>query len=112
MASVAHGQSVTASARRQVCCIQGQRAVVRFLWTNGLSTEVHREMRPMYDKNCLSQKAVYPASASKKKFKTIPSAYKVMQTVFWDTQDMMLLKFQPHGQTMNAPSYCTTLREL
>ncbi|KAG8226586.1 hypothetical protein J437_LFUL007278 [Ladona fulva] len=42
------------------CTREEQRAVVRFLWAKGLSTEeVHQEMCPMYGDNCLSRKAVY-----------------------------------------------------
>jgi histone-lysine N-methyltransferase SETMAR len=54
----------------------------------------------------------HTASPTKKKFKTIPSAGKVMLTVFWDMQGVVLQKFQPYGQTVNAASYCTNLREL
>lgn len=33
---------------------------MHFLWAKGLSTEeVHREMHPVYDENCLSRKAVF-----------------------------------------------------
>ena len=49
--------------------------------------------------------------ANKKMFKMIPSACKVILTVFWDIQGVILQKFQPHGENMNAMSYCTTLRE-
>ena len=41
-----------------------------------------------------------------KKFKTIPLARKVMLPMFWKQ------KFKPHGETVNAVSYCTTVREL
>ena len=36
-----------------------QRAVVRFLWAKGLSTEeVNREIRPVYGDTCFSRKTV------------------------------------------------------
>ena len=35
-----------------------------------------------------------------------------MLTMFWDMQGVILQKFQPHGENVNAVSYCTTLREL
>ena len=52
------------------------------------------------------------AKKKKKMFKAIPSARKVMLTVFWDMQGVILQKFQPHGENVNAASYCTTLQEL
>ena len=48
----------------------------------------------------------------KKKFKMIPSAHKFMLTMFWDRQGVILQKFQPHSENVNAMSYCTTLWEL
>ena len=36
-----------------------QRAIVCFLWAKGLSTEVHREIHPMYGDNCFSRKTVF-----------------------------------------------------
>ena len=41
------------------CTRAEQCAVVRFLWTKGLSTEVHREMHLTYGDNSLSRKTVF-----------------------------------------------------
>jgi hypothetical protein len=48
----------------------------------------------------------------KKKFKVTPSSRKVMLTVFWDHEGILLTAFQPQGQTVNADSYCNILRKL
>ena len=49
---------------------------------------------------------------TKKKFKMISSTRKVMLTVFWYMQGIILQKFQPHGENVNATLCCTTLQEL
>jgi hypothetical protein len=39
------------------------------------------------------------------KFKTLPSAGKVMFTVFWDRKGVILLDFLERGQTINSDRY-------
>jgi len=51
-------------------------------------------------------------SPSKKKFKTLPSADKVMCTVFWDRKRVILLDFLEPGQTINSDRYIATLTKL
>ena len=51
-------------------------------------------------------------SPKKKKFKAIPSAGKVMATVFWDSEGVILFDVLPHGATINSEVYCATLRKL
>jgi len=46
------------------------------------------------------------------KFKVVPSANKVMATVFWDMRGILLVEFQEHGRTVNASSYCNLLERL
>jgi hypothetical protein len=41
-----------------------------------------------------------------------PSSRKVMITVFWDHEGILLTAFQPQGQTVNADSCCNILRKL
>ena len=43
------------------------------------------------------------------KFKVVPSASKVMSTVFWDMRGVLLVEFQEHGRTVNTSSYCSLL---
>jgi len=47
-----------------------------------------------------------------RKFKTNPSARKMMATVFWDSRGIILMEFLQHGQTVNAVRYCETLEHL
>ena len=46
------------------------------------------------------------------KFKVVPSASKVMATVFWDMRGVLLVEFQEHGRTVKASSYCSLLERL
>ncbi|GFW23747.1 histone-lysine N-methyltransferase SETMAR [Trichonephila clavipes] len=51
-------------------------------------------------------------SPKAKKRKTSISAKKIMASVFWDRQDILLLEFMPPGTTINAAAYCQTLKRL
>jgi len=46
------------------------------------------------------------------KFKVVPSASKVVATVFWDMRGVLLVEFQEHGRTVNTSSYCSLLEQL
>lgn len=54
----------------------------------------------------------HTASPPVKKFKTVPSAGKVMATVFWDIKGVLLVAFLRHGETVNASGYQGTLKQL
>ena len=51
-------------------------------------------------------------SPSKKKFKMLPSAGKMMCTVFWDRKGVILLDFLEPGQTINSDHYIAMLTKL
>jgi len=51
-------------------------------------------------------------SPSKKKAKTVPSAAKVMGTVFWDAEGWILTKLLEPGQAITAARYIQTLLKL
>jgi hypothetical protein len=51
----------------------------------------------------------HPRSPLKKKFKTVQSQGKVMATVFWDVNGVILVDFTPPGSTINAAAYQETL---
>ena len=51
-------------------------------------------------------------SPSKKKAKTVPSAAKVIGTVFWDAEGLILAEFLEPGQTITAAHYVQTLHKL
>jgi hypothetical protein len=53
-----------------------------------------------------------PTSPSRKKFKITPSAGKVMATVFWDAERLILVDIMPHGQTLNSDLYIQALKNL
>lgn len=54
----------------------------------------------------------HPSSPCAKKFKVTPSAGKVMLTVFWDHQGVLLTNFQKKDDRVNSLSYCKLLVKL
>ena len=54
----------------------------------------------------------HPNSPRTKKFKAQKSAAKIMATVFWDSQGVILLDFLPKGETINSEVYIETFRKL
>jgi hypothetical protein len=54
----------------------------------------------------------HPSSFSAKKLKVTPSAGKVMLTIFWDSQGVLLAHFQKCGENVNSASYCEVLLKL
>jgi len=51
-------------------------------------------------------------SPSKKKFKMLPAAGKVMCTIFWDRKGVILLDYLEPGQTINCDCYIAMLTKL
>jgi hypothetical protein len=54
----------------------------------------------------------HPSSPSTKKFNVTPLAGKVMLTVFWDSQAVLLGHFQKRGEKVNSATYCEVLLKL
>ena len=54
----------------------------------------------------------HPTSPRVKKFKSQCSAGKIMATVFWDIEGVILVGFMPKGSTINSDVYIDTLRKL
>lgn len=54
----------------------------------------------------------HPFSPPPRKFKTAPSAGKVMASVFWDCRGVILLDFLPQGSTITGQYYATLLEQL
>ena len=57
-----------------------------------------------------SRQWVGPGSPRPKKFKTQPSAGKVMATVFWDAKGVIMLDFLPKRTTITGVYYAKTPR--
>jgi len=51
----------------------------------------------------------HPGCLSVNKFKTLPSAKKVMLTIFWDTWGVLHMEFLTTGSTVNSYRYCANL---
>ena len=56
-----------------------------------------------------SRQSVGPGSPRLKKFKTQPSAGKVMATVFWDAQGVIMLDFLAKKSTITGAYYANLL---
>ena len=54
----------------------------------------------------------HPQSPRKKEFKTTPSARKLMVTVFWDIDEVILVDVMARGETINSDTYIKTLQKL
>jgi hypothetical protein len=52
------------------------------------------------------------ASSRPKKFKTVPSASKILLTVFWGSQRVYLTEFLEAGNTVNSAWYIETIKNL
>ena len=57
----------------------------------------------------LSRRRVGPGSPRPKKFKTQPSAGKVMAIVFWDAQGIIMLDFLAKKSTIKGAYYANLL---
>jgi hypothetical protein len=54
----------------------------------------------------------HPHYPVKKKLKTVQSPGKVMATIFWDVNGVLLVDFTPPGSAINAAAYQETLKRL
>ena len=62
--------------------------------------------------NKAQSSVVGPGSRMPKKFKTQPSAGKVMATVFWDAKGVIILDFLPKRSTITGVYYANLLDQL
>ena len=51
-------------------------------------------------------------SPKPKKFKSLQSASKIMATVLWNVERLLLVDFLPKGKTVNSEAYIETLKKL
>jgi hypothetical protein len=51
-----------------------------------------------------------PTSSVARKFKSQPSAGKIMLTLFWNMEGAILIHFNPKCETVNSQNYCDVLR--
>jgi len=54
----------------------------------------------------------HPWSPPPKKFKTVPSSGKVMASVFWDAEGVIMIDYLKKGHTINGEHYANQLRKL
>jgi histone-lysine N-methyltransferase SETMAR len=60
----------------------------------------------------LSMQYRHTSSPRPKKFKTVPSAGKILLTVFWDSQRVYMAEFLEAGNTVNSARYIETIKNL
>lgn len=54
----------------------------------------------------------HPESPAPRKFRVVPSAKKVMASVFWDSGGVLMVDYLPKGQTITGNYYAEELRRL
>ena len=54
----------------------------------------------------------HPGSLPPKKFRTKPSASKVMATVFWDSKGIILIDYKPAGTSITGEYYANVIKQL
>ena len=54
----------------------------------------------------------HPGSPPPKKFRTQPSASKVMATVFWDSKGIILIDYKPAGTSITGEFYANNIKQL
>jgi hypothetical protein len=59
-----------------------------------------------------SKQWVPNGESAPKKAKTVPSAGNVMETVFWDSQGIILINYLEKGRTITGASYSSLLDRL
>ena len=57
------------------------------------------------ESKCQSMEWKHPHLPAKKKFKMCPTAGRLMLSVFWDLQELLLEHYQERGYTMNSARY-------
>ena len=60
----------------------------------------------------LSMECRHTSSPRPKKFKTMPSAGKILLTVFWDSHRIYMTEFLEAGKTVNSARYMGTIKNL
>ena len=53
-----------------------------------------------------------PGSPPPKKFRTQPSASKVMATVFWDSKEIILIDYKPAGTSVTGEYHAKVIKQL
>ena len=53
----------------------------------------------------------HPGSPPPKKFRTQPSASKVMATVFWDSKGIILIDYKPAGTSNTGEYYANVIKQ-
>ena len=64
-------------------------------WAHHYESEMKRQSMEWY----------HPQSPRKMKFKTTPSTGKIMITVFWDTDGVILVEVMARGEAINSDAY-------
>jgi len=77
-----------------------------------LSHAVHPSVAPKDENIFGPMEWHHQQSPRKKKFKTTPTSGKVMITVFWDTDGVILVDVMARGETINSDAYIKTLQKL
>jgi hypothetical protein len=87
---------------------------------NVIPAEIHRRLQAVYGENTVNRTTVNrwvikfrecEPDRANKKFKTVPSAGKILLTVFWDSQRVYMTEFLEAGNTVNSAQYIETIKK-
>ena len=59
-----------------------------------------------------SKQCKNPGSPPPKKFKRVHSVWKVVASIFWDSQQVIMIDYIEQGPTINGANYAGELRQL
>ena len=78
---------------------------------------IHHRLQAVYGENTVNRTTVnrwaikFRETPRPKKFKTVPSAGKIILTVFWDSQRVYMTEFLEYGNTVNSARYTETIKK-
>ena len=95
-----------------------QRAVTEFLSAENVTpAEIHRRLPAVYGENTVNRNAVNRwaikfSECEPGRAKSMPSAGKILLTVFWDPQRVYMAEFLEAVNTVNSARYIETIKNL
>ena len=88
-------------------------ALIKFLTKEGANAkEIHQRMADVYGDRSPKYSTMAKKSSPHQKFRTQPSAGKVMATVFWGLKGIILIDYKPAGTSMTGEYYANVIKQL
>ena len=89
-----------------------QRAMTEFLSAENVKpAEIHRRLQAVYGENTVNRTTVNFVNVNQVVPILLPSAGKILLTVFWDSQRVYMREFLEAGNTVNSVRYIETIKK-